>query len=95
MYFIIPSIICLLAGLTSATDESIYISEANSQLNTDKICSSYTDCFNCTISNCQWAGFANACSINPADDFTSAVKIENFLLKSGACGDPLNVCGYI
>ena len=59
----------------------------------NKECSSYTDCFNCTLSNCEWAGFANACTVNPGADYSKILDIKVFFAKSRSCGDPLNICG--
>lgn len=50
-----------------------------------KTCSEKTDCFGCTLNNCNWDG--EKCTGTP-----SFVTVEMFSKNSAKCGDPLSVC---
>jgi len=52
------------------------------------LCGTYGDCFNCTLSNCDWNG--GTCS-NPNDN-KDAVSIKDFFTRGKQCGDPKGYC---
>ena len=54
-------------------------------------CDSYTDCYNCTLANCNWK--IDTCGRSSESDGTS-VSVKDFLSGSRICGDQLNICKH-
>jgi hypothetical protein len=53
-------------------------------------CDTIHDCFNCTLSNCQWG--QNSC-FNPLDgEQKGPTSFEHMLSQGRQCGDPLGAC---
>ena len=83
----------LLLGTVQAVGDEIKLSDVNTDLKSDAACTTYTDCFNCTISNCNWDLAGSACA---GDAFATrgVLTQEKLYGKRNACGDPLNLCYY-
>jgi len=67
--------------------------KANPEANMDRQCYKYTDCFNCTLSNCAWRG-GSQCEdtgyLYKSDII--GLTVTNFFNEAPKCGDPLGIC---
>ena len=74
------------SGTTLLPTNSIHI---NTDYTSD--CSTYTDCYNCTISNCQWKN--KGCKeISHATDRSKRLTLEDFFTRAAYCTDVLGIC---
>lgn len=71
----------------------------NNGINLWQNCDTYTDCFNCTLSKCDWRaevkGATPTCKNFPNKTSPNdVITIPELLLQSHKCGDPDNICGF-
>ena len=76
--------------LFTPIDEDIAISKLNPFLDTSSECEVYTDCFNCTLSNCAWTAATESCY--DEEGSTEEIHVSGFFNFAFECGDPLNLC---
>ena len=73
-------------SLVAAT--AFNISTYNPALKTGLACDQYSDCYNCTLSNCDWEG--TKCNINPYRSVQ--LTWSTFIKKSFTCIDSKHFC---
>ena len=84
-------ILCILAISSIFASETIDIRGKNSGIQWNLPCSQFTDCFNCTLANCNWNMSAEGECEYDNKPMTNPT-IEEFIPKAKECGDPLSIC---
>ena len=83
----------MVATLVLVKAQFFNISSYNPALKTNLACNLYTDCYNCTLSNCDWQG--NGLQAKCSDNANRLVKLltwETFIEKSFICKDTRGLC---
>ena len=70
----------------------IGIESKNSEINLRQECFTYTDCFNCTLSNCLYQN--QKCVQDRSIDRNNSLSVNDFFTNGLECGDPLKYCSY-
>ena len=76
-----------LVHLASGVGAAWFLSDLDYEFAPNQTCHQLADCFNCTLSNCEWSG--KGCSGNAP---TSPSTLWYFFRTAQSCGDPLNLC---
>lgn len=73
----------------------------NNGINLNQTCSTYTDCFNCTLAKCDWGTSSSGGSCvaglvrthhHNNDAYDQRLPVTHFFEKGKYCGDPKSLC---